>query len=199
MQFVFQSPVDVQPDTLPALPDLERPHAAAVVQPEPAVPPSPTVPPRSSPRSPSPEPDLEPGEPVAAAGPSPWQSPASDAAVQTSSPWGEVAPVVPAPPIAKGLEQAGASGGVWQAPAQTEQVAWAEGLEVSLQGDASEVALVDEARGFPVPGVVPLGKWFVRARFGDAEPVVAGVVEIQGDEPLVLECKRDLGWCSVKR
>ena len=108
-------------------------------------------------------------------------------------------PSFPPPPIAKGLEQAGASGGVWQAPAQTEQVAWAEGLEVSLQGDASEVALVDEARGFPVPGVVPLGKWFVRARFGDAEPVVAGVVEIQGDEPLVLECKRDLGWCSVKR
>lgn len=76
-------------------------------------------------------------------------------------------------------------------------VSWTDGVPVQLEGDATEVVLVDESRGFPVPGVVPAGKWFVRVRFGSSEPVVAGVVDIQGPGPVTLECDAHLSWCSV--
>jgi len=88
---------------------------------------------------------------------------------------------------------------VWgaQDDVSTQGVSWTDGVRVQLSGDATEVVLVDESRGFPVPGVVPAGSWFVRVRFGDAEPVVAGVVELAGPGPRTLSCDAHLSWCSI--
>jgi len=89
---------------------------------------------------------------------------------------------------------------IWGAQAEPAPaaVAWTDGVRVELTGDAHEVVLVDEERGFPVPGVVPEGSWFVRVRFDAGEPVVAGVVEIAGPGPRTLSCDRKLSWCSVR-
>ncbi len=88
---------------------------------------------------------------------------------------------------------------VWgpQPGAPGQEVAWTDGVQVQLTGDALEVVLVDESRGFPVPGVVPAGSWFVRVRFGEGEPVVAGVVEIEGPGSRTLRCDAHLSWCSI--
>ena len=89
---------------------------------------------------------------------------------------------------------------VWRAeplPSQA-QLAWTDGVQVELTGDAVEVVLVDEQRGFPVPGVVPAGSWFVRVRFGQGDPVVAGVIELEAPGPRTLRCDAHMSWCSIQ-
>jgi serine/threonine protein kinase len=87
---------------------------------------------------------------------------------------------------------------VWGADPAPQQPTWTDGVRVELTGDAVEVVLVDEQRGFPVPGVVPAGSWFVRVRFGNAEPVVAGVIELLEPGPRTLRCDAHLSWCSIQ-
>jgi len=161
--------------SLPALPELEAPV------PVPAAAPEAQAPPPVSRRVPAPvEPPAQPEEP---------------------SPWGALVLSDPGP-----LSDPPASAGPWGSlpgggpeAEHVEHGAWAAGLQVELEGDASEVTLVNESQGFPVPGVVPAGAWFVRVRFGQADPVVAGVVELEGSGPVVLRCEERLSWCSIKR
>ncbi len=168
-----------------------RPTALAPVpRPEPIVVPS--APAESPPPDPG-EADVGGSPATPSPGPAPAPSPSDGSVWSGVRPGGSLSTA--------GLEAAPAAAEqVWGA--RTDEgaagVSWTDGVRVELSGDAVEVVLVDEERGFPVPGVVPRGSWFVRVRFGEGPPVVAGVVEIEGDGPHTLRCDAHLSWCSLQ-
>ncbi len=188
---------------LPLLPG--DPPAPAVDEPSPAVepelepapvatapePPAPVPPPRAVERAAAPAP------PSAPTPMEPQPQPAAPPQEPASSVWGAVSADDGIPATLPELDE---QPQVWGSRPGADQPAahWVRGSEIALTGDASEVVLVNERQGFPVPGVVPPGSWFVRARFGDAEPVVAGVVEIEGEGPRTLRCSAELSWCSIQ-
>jgi eukaryotic-like serine/threonine-protein kinase len=181
VQHVVGAPAVVEPVSVPTPPPEPPPARVQAVRPAPV---RPNPAPIELPSSAVPEP-IEPA-PVAGVAPAPqgsvWGEGGSSGRLSTA-----------------GLEVTDPAA-VWRAepsPSQA-QLVWADGVRVELSGDASEVVLVDEQRGFPVPGVVPAGSWFVRVRFGDGDPVVAGVIELEGPGPRTLRCDAHMSWCSIQ-
>ena len=205
--YLFQAVEPPEPVLEPA--SIAAPSAELAPTPEP---------PHAPPREPSPPPD-----PALVPSPAPIVIPGSPSSADVEADAGAVeAPAsTTAPGVAGGsLEQSpwdgtrpggslstagleapvAAPDDIWgsAAEAPVAGVAWTEGVQVKLTGDATEVVLVNDERGFPVPGVVPPGSWFARVRFGSAEPVVAGMIELEGPGPRTLACDAKLSWCSLE-
>jgi serine/threonine protein kinase len=156
-------------------------------------------------------------EPPPQRAPSPVDPPVATPAPEAAAVWGQPAPPgtaqqqpsAPQQPVIWGRSEPleGATGPVELQPSRVwggrddglATAGWTDGVRVSHSGDGAEIMLVDDERGFPVPGVVPPGSWFVRVRFDAAAPVVAGVVEIEPGGPVTLRCDASLSWCSAKR
>ena len=181
---------------VPSVPELPPSLPPVPVSQAPLPRPAPIVVPAVAPRAPAATAD-EPDDGEGVSPPLPVEA-STELQPAQGSVWGDPRPggSLSTAGLAPALDEPGL---VWGAQDDTPSrgVSWTDGVRVQLSGDATEVVLVDESRGFPVPGVVPAGSWFVRVRFGDAEPVVAGVVELAGPGPRTLSCDAHLSWCSI--
>jgi hypothetical protein len=69
---------------------------------------------------------------------------------------------------------------------------------VQLSGDAHTVRLIDGSTARP-PGVVPAGRYAVKASFEAGGPLVdAGSVEVPAGGVVTLACRRGLGRCTAR-
>ena len=72
------------------------------------------------------------------------------------------------------------------------------GAQVALSGDAVAVSAFGPAGGFPLPGVVPPGRYDVVVTFQGRDPFAATTLLVLDQTPKQVICRSTLGICKVR-